>query len=723
MNTHGSDMLSHSMEEGPKNLGMGHKAVEILSSEVLSSIDELASPYENVGLGCMIKERVKWSLSRLTNSAASIAGRNHVLCEICGVEISPRLPTASPEAPLCRDCRARLEDGLENSDEAIGSDVFGLPRVAMKEPAVKTADSPFALDPLQTPYGNLRTRFPKSALQRFVPGMSPLIKRYRSLPPTDSPADFASHVLEALEISVRVEGELIEAWPRSGPLILAANHPFGGLDGLVVAALCARARPDLKILANQELCRIAELRPLIIPVDVFGVKDKAANVGGLRSAIRHVESGGALAVFPAGVVSHWHSKLRRVIDPEWNPLIGRLTLTPGAAVIPLFFEGCNSLLFQAAGCLHPALRTSLLPHEMWRMRKRGVTLRVGKPVEGKLLSAFHDDKARTAHLRARCYGLGRANGVSERYWPVPVAAMTRSSSLMEEIGRLQLSRVLVEEEKFQVLHLAGCEHPSVMREIGRLREKTFRAASEGSGKELDLDRYDPHYSHLVLWDKKSSVVAGGYRAYPFSPCDPPQSDKTLYTASLFNFQPDFFRRCGVSMELGRAFVTQENQRDYAPLMMLWKGIGRLAALFGVRTVFGPSSISLTYTPESILMLRQHLLERHFDWALSVKVQGRCVPGIFHGLNAPDVRGFEYKTLDRAVKDLEGGVGLPILFKHYLQLGGRIAAFNEDRQFGTVDALMVVDLAAVPDKLLKRYTGDDGLVMLRKAHLAAGAARN
>ena len=177
------------------------------------------------------------------------------------------------------------------------------------------------------------------------------------------------------------------------------------------------------------------------------------------------------------------------------------------------------------------------------------------------------------------------------------------------------------------------------------------------------------------------------------------------------------------MELGRAFVTQENQRDYAPLMMLWKGIGRLAALFGVRTVFGPSSISLTYTPESILMLRQHLLERHFDWALSVKVQGRCVPGIFHGLNAPDVRGFEYKTLDRAVKDLEGGVGLPILFKHYLQLGGRIAAFNEDRQFGTVDALMVVDLAAVPDKLLKRYTGDDGLVMLRKAHLAAGAARN
>jgi putative hemolysin len=222
----------------------------------------------------------------------------------------------------------------------------------------------------------------------------------------------------------------------------------------------------------------------------------------------------------------------------------------------------------------------------------------------------------------------------------------------------------------------------------------------------------------VLWDKQNRAVAGGYRARRFSPSESLQPEKALYTASLFRFKPEFFKRCGVSMEVGRAFVTLENQRDYAPLLMLWKGVSRLAAFFGVRTVFGPSSIGLAYAPESILMLRQHLEERHFDRSLSPLVQGRRVPAIFQGLNAPDVRGLEYKIIDRAVKDLEGGTGLPILFKHYLQLGGRIAAFHEDRKFGTVDALMVVDLAAVPENTLKRYTGEEGLMLLRKAHLAA-----
>ena len=653
--------LGSNLSRPPMEEGRGTLDVERMSAVIPSAIGESASPDENLGPIEALMRKVK-RLSLGLRGGAAAAGLDRVLGEdrVAGIRLRPW--TSLPEA----------EGGY----------------------------SP------QTPLENANRAFPRSALQLLVPGAGPLLELYRNLPSADSPADFAMRVLEALDITVRVEGGFPEDLPSSGPLLLAANHPFGGVDGLIVAALGASVRPDLKILANRELCRFAELRSLLIPVDVFGKKGQASNVAGLLAAIRHVESGGALAVFPAGVVSHWHSKPRRIMDPEWHPLIGRLTRTPDATVIPLFFEGGNSLLFQAAGCLHPALRTILLPWETWRMRQSRVTLRVGNAVKGTLLSAFRDDKARTAHLRARCYALGRAAVLPERRWRSPVAAMRRSASLVEEFGRLPSGRVLAEDEKFQVFHVVGDEAPNIMHEIGRRREEAFRSVLEGSGKELDLDHYDPHYDHLVLWDKKNGAMAGGYRTRRFSPAEPPRSIKTLYTASLFRFQGEFFRRCGVSMELGRAFVTLDYQRGYAPLMMLWRGICRLAAIFGARTLFGPTSIGLAYAPESILMLRQHLEERHFDRALSSLVRGRREPALFQGHNAPDVSGLEYKTLDHAVKDLEGGLGLPVLFKHYLQLGGRVAAFHEDRQFGTVDALVVVDLAAVPVKLLKRLTGED-----------------
>jgi putative hemolysin len=546
--------------------------------------------------------------------------------------------------------------------------------------------------------------------------LHPLVKRYFRLPLADSPADFANNALASLGINVLLQGEPMESLPASGPLLLVANHPFGGVEGLVLATLSGRVRPDVKILANQVLNRIPELRPLFIPVDVSGKKNAGGNnVGSLRAALRHLESGGALAVFPSGVVSHWHMRQRCVADPEWNALVGRLARVKDASVVPLYFEGRNSLLFQAAGCLHPTLRTALLPREMWRMRGRGVKLHTGKSVDARLLPCLPDDAARTAHIRARCYALGRKQrNAAGRGWAVPVAPRESLQTLLAEIRDLPPQRALVEEGPFRILHLEGDEAPHMLREIGRLREECFRAAGEGSGKAVDCDRFDSHYSHLVLWNTQSREVAGGYRARRILPSEWPLAADTLYTHTLFRFKAEFFKRCGASMELGRAFVSPEHQRDYAPLMMLWKGIGRLAAAAGIRTLFGPTSIGLDYCAESILMLRRHLEERHFAPELAALAQGRRRPSSFAGPNAPDTRGLDYRTVDRAIKDLEGNKGSPVLFRHYLQLGGRIVAFHEDREFGSLDALMVVDLAAAPEKALARYMGEEGLRRLRSA---------
>lgn len=547
-------------------------------------------------------------------------------------------------------------------------------------------------------------------------GLHSLFKCYHQcLPLSDGPADFAGRTLEALNISARIHGGNLDDLPVSGPLLLAANHPFGAAEGLVLAALCTQVRPDLKILVNHMLYRIPELRPLFIPVNVFNAKGDKDNISGLRAALLHLKNGGALAVFPSGTVSHWQIRERRVIDPEWNSMIGRLARIVGAAVVPLYFEGRNSLFFQAAGCVHPILRTMLLPRELWRMRGRGIRMRIGKIVEPELLSALHNDKMRTSYIRARCYTLGRANTRCAAKRLVPIAAQQPRKGLMEEIRSLPPQRILADDKKFQTLRLNGEEVPVIMRELGRLREKTFRAVHEGSGKALDIDRFDPHYIQLILWDTQAGVIAGGYRTRFLFPSAPMKEVKTLYTSSLFQYKKEFFERCGASMELGRAFVTPEYQREYAPLLMLWKGICHLAAITGMRTLFGASSIGLGYTPESVYMLRKHLEERYTNHDLASLVSGRRKPRSFSGSNAPDICGLEYTVLDRAVKGLEGDKGLPILFKHYLQMGGRIAAFHEDRDFGTLDALMVVDLATVPEKLLLRYMGKERLGFLRKTH--------
>ncbi len=561
------------------------------------------------------------------------------------------------------------------------------------------------------------TIFPRSPLLAAALGLSPLLECYRRLPSTGTPADFACRVLEALEIEVHALGESVEALPVSGPLMLTANHPFGGVEGLVLAALCSRVRPDLKILVNSRLYGIPELRGLFIPVEVFGGKERGPrNVSGMRAALRHLKQGGALALFPAGVVSHWHARKRCVTDPEWNAFAGRLALAAGAGVVPCFFEGRNSLFFQAAGCVHSLMRTLLLPREMWRLRGSSVRFFLGKPVDAGVLSALRDDRGRAAYIRACCYALGRKSGPCAAPWPVPVAAPGDPERLRQEI-RAASRQNLVEDGPFQVFPVRGDSAPHILREIGRLREETFRAEREGSGKAVDIDRFDRHYTHLVLWDREAERLAGSYRVRLFLPGDKRAGLSTLYTASLFRFKPDFFTRCGVSMELGRAFVARPYQRDYAPLLLLWKGIARLAVGSGARVLFGACSIGLGYSAESILLLRRYLEEGHYAPDLAACVRARRPPGPFPGPNEPNALGLDYRLLNRAVSGLESGKGLPILFKHYLQLGGRIAAFHEDHAFGTLDALMIVSMESIPEKFLERYLGAEYLPDARvRAHV-------
>jgi putative hemolysin len=219
-------------------------------------------------------------------------------------------------------------------------------------------------------------------------------------------ASFIREVLSALRLTIEVFGEELQRIPPAGPLVVVSNHPFGAVDGLALGSLLLDARPDTRLLANFLLARIPELRDLFIQVDPFGGGQATRrNVGSLRAAMAWVRRGGVLGIFPAGAVSHFQPRRGEVTDPPWNASVARMVKATGATVLPVFFGGRNSLLFQGLGLLHPSLRTAMLPREMLKKVDQTIRVRIGAPIPFSRLLSHPKDEEMVTYLRWRTYTL------------------------------------------------------------------------------------------------------------------------------------------------------------------------------------------------------------------------------------------------------------------------------------------------------------------------------
>lgn len=276
--------------------------------------------------------------------------------------------------------------------------------------------------------------------------------------------------------------------------------------------------------------------------------------------------------------------------------------------------------------------------------------------------------------------------------------------MQSEIDALPDWSRLLEHGRWLVAFANADEVPRVVNEIGRLREVSFRACGEGTGRELDLDRYDAYYGHLFVWDREKQAVAGAYRLADTESFRPHELPHGLYTHSLFAYGRPFLERLGPALELGRAFVRPEYQRSSRALALLWQGIARvLARCDGRRRLFGAVSVSARYSPASRACIAAALLAHHRHAATRALVHART-PFAAHLPLARDVLGLgDPSDLDLAVRALEpDGAGLPVLLRRYLQLGGEFAALHVDRNFGdSLDALMILDPARADAHRLAR----------------------
>lgn len=556
-----------------------------------------------------------------------------------------------------------------------------------------------------------------------------------------SPRGFhLENLLTEMRVDLRIEAADQHRIPVSGPVVVVANHPYGMLDGAILAVLLTRIRPDVKVLTNFLLGDVPELQQHCIFVDPSETgRAGNSNRQALRQALEWLRKGGMLAVFPAGEPSQWQMPRAPNSDTAWTDTATRLIRKAGASALPVYFCGQN-VGFQLLGMIHPRLRTAFVLQEFLQHEGKTVEVRVGSMIQTNTIAGITQDCDATEYLRWRTYLLARRTK-PETSWPEvlrskiattiatkmqePLAAPARPEILQQEIEQLPADRCLAQNSDFAVYHGSARELPHMLREVGRLRELTFRQVGEGTGKSLDLDRFDDHYWHLILWHRAKRELVGAYRAGSTVEILAQQGLDGLYTTTLFRFNEKLFQKLGPALELGRSFVRPEYQRQYAPLLLLWKGIASLIARHPeIPVLFGAVSISNDYNPASREMIYRFFEKQMQQDELASLVEPR------RPFRPNPLRPLDTSGMSRAVRDLDelshpitdveaDGKGLPILLRQYAKIGGKLLAFNVDRKFSNVlDGLVVVDLRRTDAAVLDRYMGRESATRFRKLHAAA-----
>jgi putative hemolysin len=442
-------------------------------------------------------------------------------------------------------------------------------------------------------------------------------------------------------------------------------------------------------------------------------------------------------VFPAGEVSQWDVRQAQVTDPAWNTAAARLAREAGAGVLPVYFRGCNSVAFQLLGSINPRLRTLFLLQEFLQQRGTRVKMSIGSAIPSELIAKLHTDEEATEYLRQRTYLLSyrgkkhisiptRVRSALPRKPQQPIAAEVPSQLVIRDIAALPAERLLIENAEFAVYAAHASELPYALDELGRLREITFRAAGEGTGRTADVDQFDAYYRHLLLWNKEKKQLAGAYRVGNTDEIIRARGIKGLYTNTVFRYDQRLFLRIGSALELGRSFVRREYQRQYAPLLLLWKGIARFVAAHPeIPVLFGAVSISNEYSS-----LSREMIVRYFEQRRADDEDGREFAELIQArtpFRAPMLRRWDCGVLCSVLRDLEeladpisdleeDGKGLPILLKQYARVGGKLVGFNLDRKFSDViDGLVIVDLRLTDPAVLERYMGKDGHAGFRRYH--------
>jgi putative hemolysin len=527
---------------------------------------------------------------------------------------------------------------------------------------------------------------------------------------------FLDYVLGRLNVTADLQDiQSLENASQNKPLIIVANHPLGGLEGMLLTQIIRRIRPDIKVLTNELLRIFPEFHDTFIGVNILTPNKQRENARAMRDIAQHLSNNGALLVFPAGTVSHLSLRSGTTIDAPWDTLIVRLARKYAAAILPVYIDAQNTTAFYLSGYIHKRLRTMLLPRAMIQKSNTQIPFTFGALIPAMDIQRLTNNTIATNYIRMCCEVLQNDPAQDGD------TAIPHMNTIKPDIAPLAVSQhiesltdCLIHEQNNFLLYCAPYDRLGpVMEQLAIEREKTFRQVDEGTGRELDSDRFDPHYNHLFIWDNDAQRIAGGYRLGQTDAIIKNLGIENLYSHSLFKYDTKFLHKMGKTIEVGRSFITPAYQRHPGALDILWKGIGRFVAQSPeYHTLFGCVSISSQYSKLATTLLSQTFLSHYgADDSVQRNIKARTplAPHKTPWTKKQLTHLSDIPVINKLVGRIDSGKSIPVLIRHYLALNGRFMSFTVNTGFNhSLDGLIMVDLRSAPEKYLKRYMGPEGL---------------
>jgi len=535
--------------------------------------------------------------------------------------------------------------------------------------------------------------------------------------------DFLTSALDDLGIKYEIPEEDLKRIPKTGAFISISNHPLGGVDGMLLLKIMIAARPDFKFTGNFLLEKIAPLKPYIVSVNPFEDRKSAtAPLGGFKKSMKHLSDDKPLGLFPAGEVSTIKDD-DIVLDKQWSKSAIQLIKKAEVPVLPVYFHAKNSNLFYKCAEISDALRTAKLPSEMFSQKHRIVKIRIGKPIPVKDQKQFDSLDDFGAFLRKKTYMLANTFEKKDNSLKVATNAIKKTiattetpkkiiTSVSTELLEQEVENLrgydcrLLESKNYEVFLASADNIPNILKELGRLREITFREIGEGTNKAIDLDQYDSHYHHLFLWDAQAKRIAGAYRMALGTKIFKKHGINGFYLHELFRFEPELYPMMSQSIEMGRAFVIKEYQQKPMPLFLLWKGIIHTTLRFPEhKYLIGGVSISNQFSSFSKSLMIEFMKSHYYDPYVAqyvhpkkeFKVQLKDADKDF----VFDATKADLNKFDKIIDELEPDLRMPVLLKKYIKQNCKLIGFNVDPLFNdAVDGLMYIKISDLPESTVR-----------------------
>lgn len=529
--------------------------------------------------------------------------------------------------------------------------------------------------------------------------------------------EFVDEILRLLGVKIEISENDLKNIPSEDAFIAVANHPYGGIEGLILIKLLCSKRPEAKVMANFLLKKIPNLSEFFVAVNPFENIDHSSSISGIKTSMALLKSGIPLGIFPAGEVSTYKLDKQQVTDKHWHPVVGKLIAKSKKPVLPIYFHGNNGLLFNILSLIHPTLRTAKLPSELFNKHGHIIKIRIGKPIPFDEIPENDNTEKLLSFIRTKTYALGAGLEEEKKIFNTAplfkinnriqeIVAETDGETITQEITKLESYKVWT--EKNYEVYITPTDHiPNIIREIGRLREITFREVGEGTNKSIDLDKYDIYYNHLFIWDTENKKIVGAYRIGKGDEIFYSYGKKGFYTAELFKIKSQFQSVLKEGLELGRSWIRKEYQQKPLPLFLLWKGILKYVVDNPrYRYLIGPVSISNSFSKFSKSLMVNFIYQNHFDYEMAELVKPRKKFKIdFSKIDIDLLTAGKnsFKNLDSLISEIETKhVKVPVLLRQYIGLNAKIICFNIDPKFSdSLDGFLVLDLRAVPQDMLEK----------------------